>query len=74
MHWDFISPERLVLVLITFLDPSLQIYYDPLTMFNVQISWNLMAELQLSCLLTFQTIVENGLFSEYKSIVLIIFI
>lgn len=33
-----------------------------------------MAGLQLSCLLTFQTFVENGLFSEYKSIVLIIFI
>lgn len=28
-----------------------------------------MAELQLFCLLTFQTIIENGLFSEYRSTV-----
>lgn len=53
-----------------FLDLRLQIYDDRLTMFNVvHVSYNLMAEPQLFCLLTFQTIIENGLFSEYRSTV-----
>lgn len=70
MHWDFISPKRLVLVLTAFLDLSPQIYYDPLAMFNViQVAYKLMTEL-LFCLLIFQTTSENGIHSEFRGTVL----